>query len=91
MVTKKAARWICEGSPEYTLEAADKKDRGTDIILHIADDSEEFLEDARLEGLLTKYCKFLPIEIKFGTKTETVTTGEGDDDNDEKKKDADEV
>lgn len=64
----KAVRWECDGSPEYTLEETDKKSRGTDIILHIAEDSEEFLEQQRIDYLLHKYCKFLPVEIKFGTK-----------------------
>ena len=77
--TKKAVRWICEGDPEYMLESADRKERGTDIILHIAEDSMEYLEESRIEGLLNKYCKFLPIEIKFGTKTETKEEGEGED------------
>lgn len=70
-----AAHWTCDGSPEFTLEPADKTDRGTEIILHIADDSLEFLEDYKINELLTKYNKFMPIPIKFGTKTE----GEGDD------------
>lgn len=61
----KAVRWECDGSPEYVMEETDKKDRGTDIILHIAEDSEEFLKEDRIKGLLKKYCKFLPIEIKF--------------------------
>jgi molecular chaperone HtpG len=65
-----AVRWECDGSPEYKLEKADKKERGTHIVLHIADDSEEFLENSRIETLLKKYCKFLPVEIKFGTKKE---------------------
>lgn len=64
----KAVRWECDGSPEYTLEETDKKSRGTDIVLHIAEDSEEFLEQQRIDHLLHKYCKFLPVEIKFGTK-----------------------
>jgi len=63
-----AVRWACDGSPEYQLEKADRKARGTDVILHIADDSKEFLEKARLEGLLDKYCKFLPVPIQFGTR-----------------------
>lgn len=67
-----AAHWTCDGSPEYTLEEADKKERGTEIILHIAEDSTEFLEEARINSLLTKYNKFMPIPIKFGTKTETL-------------------
>lgn len=70
-----AAHWTCDGSPEFTLEAADKTDRGTEIILHISEDSLEFLEDYKIDELLTKYNKFMPIPIKFGTKTE----GEGDD------------
>jgi len=66
----KAVRWECDGSPEYKLEETTKRERGTDIVLHIADDSEEFLEDARISTLLNKYCKFLPVEIKFGTRKE---------------------
>src|SRR5690554_6097958 len=67
-----AAHWTCDGSPEFTLTKADKKERGTEIILHIADDSEEFLEKNRIEELLVKYNKFMPIPIKFGTRTETL-------------------
>ena len=63
-----AAHWICDGSPEYTLKKSDKKERGTEIILHIDDDSTEFLEESRINELLTKYNKFMPIPIKFGTK-----------------------
>lgn len=66
----KAVRWECDGSPEYVLEDTDKSTRGTDIVLHIAEDSEEFLEQQRIDHLLHKYCKFLPVEIKFGTKKE---------------------
>lgn len=69
--SKKAAHWTCDGSPNYTLTEHDRKERGTDIILHIADDSKEFLEKARIQGILDKYCKFLPVTIKFGTKTRT--------------------
>lgn len=65
-----AQHWSCDGSPEYTLEACDKAERGTDIVLHIDDDNKDFLEDARISGLLTKYCKFLPVPIAFGTKKE---------------------
>ena len=69
----KAVRWECDGSPEYQVEEiSTKTQRGTDIVLHIADDCEEFLEDFKISGLLTKYCKFLPVEIKFGTKKERV-------------------
>jgi molecular chaperone HtpG len=67
-----AVRWICDGSPVYTLEEADKTERGTDIILHIAEDSTEFLEESRIRELLLKYNKFMPVPIKFGTKTETL-------------------
>ena len=67
-----AAHWICDGSPEFTLEPADKTSRGTEIILHIAEDSLEFLEESRIKSLLNKYNKFMPIPIKFGTKTETL-------------------
>lgn len=73
----KAVRWECDGSPDYTIEDATKTGRGTDIVLHIADDSLEFLEDARIETLLTKYCKFLPVNIKFGTKEESVLDADG--------------
>ena len=67
-----AAHWICDGSPEFSLEPADKTTRGTEIILHIAEDSLEFLEDSKISGLLNKYNKFMPIPIKFGTRTETL-------------------
>jgi len=63
-----AAHWSCDGSPEFTLEETDKADRGTEIILHIAEDSTEFLEDSRIRELLNKYNKFMPVPIKFGTK-----------------------
>ena len=74
-----AAHWSCDGSPEYTLVAHDKTARGTEIILHIDKESDEFLEEARITALLTKYNKFMPIPIKFGTKEETIEEGEGDD------------
>ena len=67
-----AAHWICDGSPEFTLEPADKTTRGTEIILHIAEDSLEFLEEYKIKELLNRYNKFMPIPIKFGTKTETL-------------------
>jgi molecular chaperone HtpG len=67
-----AAHWICDGSPEFSLTANDKQDRGTEIILHIAEDSEEFLEEFKIRELLTKYNKFMPISIKFGTKQEAL-------------------
>ncbi|RXM44304.1 molecular chaperone HtpG [Flavobacterium sp. YO12] len=67
-----AAHWTCDGSPEFTLEPADKTSRGTEIILHVAEDSLEFLEDSKISSLLNKYNKFMPIPIKFGTRTETL-------------------
>lgn len=73
-----AVRWICDGSPEFTLqETTDKTDRGTEIILHIAEDSTEFLEESRIRELLLKYNKFMPVPIKFGTRTETLPLPEG--------------
>jgi molecular chaperone HtpG len=66
----KAMRWSCDGSPEFTLDETEKTTRGTDIILHIDDENKDFLEESRIEGLLKKYCKFLPIEIAFGKKKE---------------------
>ena len=67
-----AAHWICDGSPEFTLEPNNKTDRGTEIILHIAEDSLEFLEEYKIKELLNKYNKFMPIPIKFGTRKETL-------------------
>ncbi|MBU2973619.1 molecular chaperone HtpG [Zobellia sp. B3R18] len=64
--------WSCDGSPNFTLEPGDRQERGTEIILHIAEDSTEFLEDNRISELLNKYNKFMPIPIKFGMKTETL-------------------
>ncbi len=76
--TPKAVQWICEGNPEYEIEEHDRKDRGTDIILHISDDSKEFLEKDRIEALLKKYCSFLPYPIQFGMKKDVRWEGEGD-------------
>ncbi|MHA7057910.1 molecular chaperone HtpG [Aquimarina sp. M1] len=67
-----AAHWVCDGSPTYTIEEHDKTERGTEIILHIGEDDAEFLEENRISELLVKYNKFMPIPIKFGTKTETL-------------------
>ena len=72
-----AAHWTCDGSPEYTLEKTDKQERGTEIILHIDKDSKEFLEESRIQELLFKYNKFMPVPIKFGTKEETLPLPEG--------------
>ncbi len=66
----KAVHWSCEGDPEYTMEDTIKAERGTDIVLHIDDEFSQYLEDATIEGLLKKYCKFLPVEIAFGKKKE---------------------
>ncbi|BCY27189.1 molecular chaperone HtpG [Flavobacterium okayamense] len=76
-----AAHWTCDGSPEFTLEPHDKTERGTEIILHIAEDSLEFLEEGKIRELLTKYNKFMPIPIKFGTRKEALPKPEdaGDD------------
>jgi molecular chaperone HtpG len=71
-----AVRWTCDGSPEYTLEEVEKEGRGTDIILHVGADGEDFLEKSKLDELLNKYCKFLPTEIQFGTKTEYLDEAE---------------
>ncbi|MGB5172390.1 MAG: molecular chaperone HtpG [Eudoraea sp.] len=72
-----AIHWSCDGSPKFTIKKSDKTDRGTEIILSIADDSTEFLEDNRISELLLKYNKFMPIPIKFGTKTETLPKPDG--------------
>ena len=64
-----AVQWESDGTPEYEIKDTDKEDRGTEIVLHIADDSTEFLENNRIGDILNKYCKFLPVEIKFGTAT----------------------
>jgi len=66
----KPVKWICDGSPDYTIEDAERDRRGTDVILHIDKDSKEFLEEGKIEGLLKKYCKFLPVEIAFGKEKE---------------------
>ena len=72
-----AVRWECDGSPQYTLEDTDRTERGTEIVLHIDDDSLEFLEKSKIEQLLTKYNKFMPIPIKFGTREESLPLPEG--------------
>jgi len=74
------AKWECDGSTEFELSPAAKTTRGTDVILHINADSEEFLDEFRLKGILEKYCKFLPVEIKFGTKEDSVEDGVDKDD-----------
>ncbi|WP_334124473.1 molecular chaperone HtpG [Empedobacter brevis] len=72
-----AVHWTCDGSPEFTLEKAEKTERGTEIILHISEDSKEFLDEWKIRELLNKYNKFMPIPIKFGTKKETLPLPEG--------------
>jgi Molecular chaperone, HSP90 family len=74
-----AAHWECDGSTEFALAPATKDERGTVITLHVNKDSEEFLDEWRLKGILEKYCKFLPVEIKFGTKDESVEDGVDDE------------
>ncbi len=82
-----AVKWACDGSPEYTLGKSTREERGTEIILHIAEDSTEFLEESRIGEILDKYCKFLPVEIQFGTRTTSIDdpSGEKDDDGNVKK------
>ncbi|MGA0403077.1 MAG: molecular chaperone HtpG [Flavobacteriaceae bacterium] len=72
-----SVHWSCDGSPEFVLEPSDKTDKGTEIILHISDDSKEYLEKGKIRGLLEKYNKFMPIPIKMGTRTETLPKPEG--------------
>ena len=80
-----AAHWSCDGSPQYTLEESDRAERGTEIILHINADSEEFLEESRINELLVKYNKFMPVPIKFGTREETVAEEGAEQEGEEKK------
>ena len=76
----KAVKWICDGSPNYSIEETNKKTKGTDIILHIDEDSQEFLEERRIQEILNRYCKFLPVEVKFGTKKIFVDDPKGNKD-----------
>ena len=75
-----AAHWICDGSPEYSLKKGDKKERGTEIILHISKDSKDYLEENKITELLNKYNKFMPHPIKFGTKEESLPSKDGEKD-----------
>lgn len=75
-----AVQWESNGSPEYTITNIDKETRGTDIVLYIAEDALEFLEKSKIDEILTKYCKFLPIPVVFGTKTEYIDSPEGEKD-----------
>ena len=75
-----AVQWESNGNPEYEITNIDKKDRGTDIVLFIAEDSKEYLEEARISQVLTKYCKFLPVDVEFGTKKESIDHPKGEKD-----------
>ncbi len=81
-----AVQWESNGSPEYTITEIEKEDRGTDIVMYISEDSAEFLEKARIQGILDKYCKFLPHPVIFGTKTDYVDDPNGEKDEDGKVK-----
>ena len=85
-----AVKWTCDGSPNYTIEETTKKTKGTDIVLHIDEDSKEFLEENRISAILNKYCKFLPVEVKFGTKKITVDEPNGAKDDEGKVKQTEE-
>ncbi len=87
----KAVKWTCDGSPNFKMEDVKKKTKGTDVILHIADDSTEFLQESRISDILNKYCKFLPVEIKFGTKTEKIDDPKGKKDKDGNKPKIDKI
>ena len=84
-----AVKWSCDGSPEFTLEPATREEAGTDIVLHIHEDSKEFLEEDRISGILNKYCKFMPEEIVFGTKTIQQDDPSGEKDEEDKVKQVD--
>ena len=81
-----AVQWTCNGDPEYDMTTITKENRGTDIVLHLDDDSLEFLEENRIAGILDKYCKFLPVAIKFGTKSESYDDPSGEKDENDKVK-----
>ena len=74
-----SARWICDGSTEFEITAGDRTTVGTDIILHVNEDSAEFLDEMKLQQILDKHCRFLPIPVKFGTKTESIPDGEDEE------------
>ncbi len=80
-----AVNWKCDGSPNFSLKNIEKNERGTDVVLHISKDSDSFLDDKKLSDLLNKYCKFLPVKIKFGTKELTEKEGEGKNEKEIKK------
>lgn len=79
-----AVKWSCDGTPNYEMEEVEKDSRGTDIILYLNEESHDYSKEWKINELLNKYCKFLPVEIQFGTKEETITKGEGDDAKEEK-------
>ncbi|MFM1931493.1 MAG: hypothetical protein RL226_796 [Bacteroidota bacterium] len=82
-----AVHWECDGSPNYTMTETNKKTKGTDIVLHIAEDSKEFLEESRISGILNKYCKFMPVPIIFGKRKDWVEDESGEkDENDQPKR-----
>ncbi len=85
-----AVKWTCDGSPNYTIEETTKKTKGTDIVLHIDEDSIEFLEESRISEILNKYCKFLPVDVKFGTKKISIDDPSGVKDDEGKIKQVDE-
>ena len=78
---KKGAHWSCDGNTEYKIKDSSKKNVGTDVVLHITKDSKDFLEENKIQGILDKYCKFLPVKIKFGEKDESVEDGKDKDGN----------
>lgn len=80
-----AVHWTCDGNTEYTIGKSDKEGRGTDIVLHITEEAKDYAEDSKIEELLNKYCRFLPIEIKYGTKEETLPAEEGKEEDEELK------
>ncbi|HSJ68455.1 MAG TPA: molecular chaperone HtpG [Anditalea sp.] len=73
------AKWVCDGSTEFEITQGTRTERGTEVILHINEESEEFLDKWKLQGILDKYCKFLPVPIKFGTKTDSVEDGKDEE------------
>lgn len=83
---EEASRWVCDGSTEFEIAPTKKKERGTEVILHIAKESEEFLDEFKLKGILEKHCKFLPVEIKFGTKDDYIPDGKDKDGKEKTKK-----
>ncbi|GAB4378148.1 MAG: molecular chaperone HtpG [Salibacteraceae bacterium] len=81
-----AVKWVCDGTPQFSITKSKKKDRGTEVILHIDQESEEFLDEQRITGILNKYCKFLPVPIRFGTREVWVDDESGEKDADGKPK-----